>query len=297
MIYGIIAAIVLAIFLLVGYVLIKRICGRHPAPVTTEGMEWLHQQEVKEIRVLSYDNKVLYGRFVPCENARGTLLLFHGYHSSADRDFGPTMELYHNMGFHLLLADQRAHGRSQGRFLTFGIKERMDVLSWVTYLSLMLGEDHPMFLGGLSMGAATVCMASDMEFPANVRGIIADCGYSSPYEIARYVLQQRVGRLSGFATAFCGFFARLYGGFGLKDWSSVEALHNTKLPVLLFHGTDDKFVPCSMSRQCRDACQGEVTLLEFPGATHCRSYTVDPKRYTKALETFFDNHLKESSPS
>lgn len=294
MIYWIIAAVVLAIFLLVGYVLISAICGRKPAPESTEGQEWLRQQEVKELRVLSYDNKVLYGRFIPCENARGTLLLFHGYHSSADRDFGPTMALYHDMGFHLLLADQRAHGQSEGRFLTFGVKERMDVLSWVTYLSMMLGEDHPMFLGGVSMGAATVCMASDMEFPANVRGVVADCGYSSPYEIARCVLKQRVGRFSGVATCLCGFFARLYGGFGLKDWSSLEALHNTKLPVLLFHGIDDKFVPCSMGRQCRDACQGEVTLLEFPGATHCHSFIVDPERYKKALEAFFDKHLKES---
>lgn len=294
MTFGIPAAIAAALFLLAGFILFRRICGRHPAPEGAEGRPWLDRQAVKELRVLSYDGKLLYGRFVPCDHARGTVLLFHGYHSSADRDFGPTMELYHRLGFHLLLADQRAHGLSEGRFLTLGIKERMDVLSWVTYLSMMLGEEHPMFLGGISMGAATVCMASDMEFPANIRGIIADCGYSSPREITRCFLRQRLGRFSGPALHLCGLFTRLYGGFGLNDWSSVEALRRTKLPVLLFHGLDDRFVPCTMSRLCRDACRGEADLLEFPGAGHCQCYPSDPRKYADALKTFFDNHLKES---
>ena len=73
---------------------------------------------------------------------------------------------------------------------TFGVRERMDVISWATYMGQKLGPDAPLILGGLSMGATTVLMASCFDFPANVRAIIADCGFTSPYEIAKSVLRR-----------------------------------------------------------------------------------------------------------
>ena len=53
-----------------------------------------------------------------------------------------------------------------------------------------LGQNAPLILGGLSMGATTVLLASCFDFPANVRAIIADCGFTSPYEIAKSVLRR-----------------------------------------------------------------------------------------------------------
>ena len=145
------------------------------------GAEWFRLQKPETLHVVSYDGKLLSARFLPCDNARGTILLFHGYRSSALLDFGLEVEFLHKQGYNLLLCDQRAHGASQGRFLTFGVRERCDVLSWVTYLAQRLGPEHPMYLSGMSMGATTVLMASCFEFPANVRGIVADCGFTSPF--------------------------------------------------------------------------------------------------------------------
>ena len=94
------------------------------------------------LRVMSYDGKMLSARFLPREDAKGTILLFHGYRSSGLLDFGPELEFLHRQGYNLLLCDQRAHGASQGRYMTFGVRERYDVLSWVTYLAQMLGAGH-----------------------------------------------------------------------------------------------------------------------------------------------------------
>lgn len=255
------------------------------------GCRWLAEQEVRPLQVVSYDGKLLYARFVPCENARGTLILFHGYRSSYVIDLAASLPFYHSLGLNLLVCDQRAHGQSQGRFITFGVRERYDALSWATYLSMMLGEDHPIFLGGVSMGATTVLMASDLEFPANVRGIIADCGFTSPGDIIRHLLHTHYHLPERPVTVFLNVFTRVFAGFGLDQWSTVEAVKHTALPVLLFHGLEDHFVPSRMSEAAYEACRSEKTLIEVPGASHGLSYIVDMPRYQQTLREFVERNL------
>ena len=267
----------------------------HYEPNISNAGRWLQQQPVQELRVLSYDDHLLYGRFIPCENARGTIIQFHGYRSHFAVDFSASMPWYQAHGFNLLLVDQRAHGQSGGKYITFGVKERFDVLSWVTYLSLMLGQDHPIFLGGLSMGGTTVCMAADLEFPANVRGIIADCGFTSPAEILSHLCKTRYHIPGWLAVPFLSVFARMFAGFGLRQWSTEDALRNTSLPVALFHGTGDDMVPCAMSRRSYEACAGRKLLTEVPGAGHGTSWLSDSARYQAVLEDFLEQCLKEPS--
>ncbi len=255
------------------------------------GCQWLASQPVQPLRVVSYDGKVLYGRFVPCENAKGTILLFHGYRSSHVIDFSAVLAYYHSLGLNLLICDQRAHGQSGGRFIAFGVKERYDVVSWVTYISMMLGEDHPLFLGGLSMGATTVLMASNLEFPGNVRGIIADCGFTSPGDIIRHLLQTHYHLPAKAAAAFLNVFTRIFAGFGLDQWSTVEAVKHTALPVLFLHGLADHFVPAFMTDAAYAACASAKTLVEVPGADHGLSYLTDMPRCQAALREFIEENL------
>lgn len=259
----------------------------------TASADWLAKQPVKPLQVVSYDGKRLYGRFVPRENAKGTIVFFHGYRSHYAVDFSASMRFYHELGYNALYCDQRAHGLSQGRVITFGIKERYDVLSWVTYLGLMLGQEHPIFLSGLSMGAATVLMAADMEFPANVRGIIADCGFTSPGDQLRYLLKNKYHLPPRLTAGALGIFTRIFGGFGIDQWSTTEAMWQAKYPLLLVHGLADRFVPSEMSQRAYDACMGKKRLELFPDAGHGISYLADRPRYQAALMEF----LKENNPN
>ena len=250
------------------------------------GIDWLSQHETEDLHVISYDDKVLHAKFVPCEDAKGTVLLFHGYRSHYLVDFSLILSWYHDRGFNLLLCDQRAHRESQGKYITFGIRERYDVLSWVTYLSMVLGDDHPMILHGLSMGATTVLMASDTEFPANVCGIIADCGFTSPGDIMRHLVKRLYRLPARPVVAFMSLFTRLFAGYGMEEWSTVDALKEARYPILLLHGLADDFVPSWMSRAAYDACTSEKTIVEVDGADHGRSYLVEPERCQRELQAF-----------
>ncbi len=80
------------------------------------------------------------------------------------------MPVYHDLGFNLLLVDQRAQNGSAGRYITFGVRESRDVRPWVELHNREFGPE-PVFLGGVSMGATTVLMAAGGPLPENVRGL------------------------------------------------------------------------------------------------------------------------------
>ena len=207
---------------------------------------------------MSYDGKLLHATFLPKEHAKGTILLFHGYKSCWQIDFGLVLPYYYDtLGYSLLLVDQRAHGQSQGKYLTFGVRERMDVISWATYMGQKLGQDAPLILGGLSMGATTVLMASCFDFPANVRAIIADCGFTSPYEIAKSVLRRDYPRAAGRAASshLRSFYAPLRG---LWPARCVDVRRGAREPVPDFvHPRHGRYI-CPLRDDERGLCRLHV---------------------------------------
>ena len=187
---------------------------------------------------------------------------------------------------------QRAHRESGGKTITFGVKERFDCLDWIAYVNERFGENTPILLMGLSMGAATVLMAAGLDLPSNVKGIMADCGFSSPKEILQEVIRKMKYPLR-ITYFFVRMSARIFGHFDPEEASAVEALKNAKVPVLIIHGDDDRFVPSRMSRDNYDACASAKEILIVPGAGHGLSYCVDAKAYEKAVQDFIDRVMKE----
>lgn len=239
----------------------------------------------EQVYITSDDGLTLAGRYYHVADGAPIQIQFHGYRGNAIRDFCGGNRLAREEGQNTLVVDQRAHGKSQGRVITFGVRERYDCLAWARYAAKRFGPNTPIFLAGVSMGAATVLMASELDLPENVAGIIADCPYSSPLEIICKVC--RDVRLP--ARLVCGLTCLgglVYGHFCLWSASAEKAVRRTKVPVLIIHGEDDRFVPCGMSSKIYSAHREKITLVTFPGAGHGISYVVDTPRYAKVTDQF-----------
>lgn len=252
------------------------------------GRQWLVGRTPQELWVTSFDGLRLFARYYPTENARGTVLMFHGWRSIGDLDFSCAFDFYASMGLNLLVVDQRAHGRSQGHFTTFGVRERRDVHTWIEFYNEHFGAETPLLIGGVSMGAASVLMSCGEPFPANVRGVIADCGFTSPYDIISKVARDRHVPVFPFVP-LVGLFTRLFAGFGLREYSVETAMCEASVPIFFAHGEADRFVPCEMSRRAYAVCNSaDKTLLTVPNAGHGASYLVEKDRYQTALRDFVD---------
>lgn len=237
------------------------------------------------VRITSRDNLILFGRYYHQADGAPLEIMFHGYHGTGARDFCGGFHLAWEAGHNVLLVDQRAHGESEGKVITFGIREREDCVDWCRYAVRRFGSEVKIWLAGVSMGASTVLMASELPLPPQVQGIMADCPYDSPAEIVKKVARDfRVPLSVLYPLARMG--ARLFGNFDLEGASPMEAVKKAKVPILFIHGEDDRYVPCDMGRRDYEACASEKMLFTVPGAGHCLSYLVDEEGYRKAVQTF-----------
>lgn len=248
---------------------------------------------LEDVTITSYDGLKLHGRVYCTDPSAPWLIFFHGYRSNPDRDYGGGIKIGQEIGYNILLVDQRAHAKSEGTFLTFGIKERLDCHSWINYIVSRFGEDVRIVLYGISMGATTVLLASDGA-PKNVVGIIADCGYDSPRGIILKTMKDNKFPLSAYF--ILRLSAKLFGGFDINDGSVAQAMNSCEIPVLFIHGESDDVVPCEMGRENFGYCKSvKKRLLTVPEAGHGISYLVDTKLYAQTVKNFLFSTQKITS--
>lgn len=251
----------------------------------------LNDRPCEFVSILSHDGLTLSGRYYHVKDGAPLDLCFHGYRSHPMTDFSGGSELSFLMEHNVLLVDQRAHGRSEGRTISFGIQERRDLLNWVEYAVERFGSDIEILLYGVSMGGATVLMASELDLPKNVKGIIADCPFASPIDIILDVGKKtEVPFPPRVIRRFTIWGAKIFGGFDLTETDAGRALARAQVPVLILHGEDDRYVPCEMS----DLVSINPDFIErhtFPGAAHGISYLTDTPRYHAIVKEFVQRVL------
>ena len=247
-------------------------------PVIKKYIEEMEKVPFEQVYITSFDGTKLAARYYHVSDSAALQIQFHGYRSTAVRDFSGAFALAQKMGRNTLVVDQRAGGKSGGNTITFGINERYDCLEWIKYAINRFG-DIPIMLTGVSMGAATVLMASELDLPKNVKCIVADCPYTSPYEIIALQCRE-MGIPPKIGMVFVKLGARIFGKFKLSG-GPLEAVKNAKVPILLVHGEEDDFVPFEMGKRIYEANPEMITFEAFPNAAHGISFIVDTERYEK----------------
>ena len=244
----------------------------------------------ESVSITSFDGLKLTGKYYEYSPDSPIELMFHGYRGNAERDLSGGVQRCFRLGRSALIVDQRGCGSSEGNVISFGINERKDCMRWLEFMQKRFGTDRKIILTGISMGAATVMSCADMELPENVVGILADCGYDSAENIIKKVIRQ-MKLPPAPAYPFVKLGARLFGRFDLEETSPLRALKNARVPVIFFHGENDDFVPCDMSRSAYEVCTSRKRLVTIPGAGHGLSFPVAPERYLQEAGDFFAQEL------
>ena len=208
--------------------------GKIYLPYRDQMVEWMKEVRAmpcEEFTIRSFDGLELHAKFYEYAPGAPIEIMFHGYRGSAERDLCGGVQRCFAIGRSILLVDQRCSGRSQGRVITFGIREHQDCIDWANFASQQFGKDVKLILTGISMGASTVLMAAGKELPENVVGVLADCGFSTAKDIICKVIRQMKLPVK-LAYPFVRLAARLFGGFDLEEYSAQEAMKNCKIPVI-----------------------------------------------------------------
>ena len=245
----------------------------------------------ERVYITSKDGLKLAGDYYAGRPDHPIHICCHGYRGLGVRDFCGGAQTLMGRGDGVLLIHERAQGDSQGHTMTFGIREREDVRRWAEYCAQRF-PDAPLFLHGISMGAATVLMTSALPLPEQVKGILADCPYDVPKDII-VLTAKKVGAPAKIMWPFLQVGAFLFGhGLRLGTACCHEAVKAARVPILIIHGEGDRFVPAYMSEAPAAANPHLVTRHTFPRAGHGMSYLEDTPRYQALTQAFIENCLQ-----
>ena len=255
------------------------------------GKEWFDNANKEKIAIKSsISNKFLHADFVFSEKGSNTyVIVIHGY-TSSPRGMGIYAQKYHELGYNVLLPSLNGHADSEASVVTMGWKDRLDIVDWVKFLS----ESYPdckIILHGESMGSATTMMTTGEDLPDNVKAAVADCGYTSVWDIFSNKIKNNF-KMHEFPTLYsANVVNKLYSGFDFKEASAIEQLKKSKTPTIFIHGDKDTFVPYEMLDKVYEAAACEKEKITIENSPHARNVCVDPELYWNSIINFINRYL------
>ena len=257
-----------------------------------EGEKWLKEFAI-DVETISDDNLKLHGYEVenPIKKSDVWAILVHGYMGSSN-EMAIYAKEFINMGYNTLLIDLRAHGKSEGKYIGMGWKDRNDLLKWINKLCVDY-KNCKIILFGISMGAATVMMTAGEKLPSNVKMCIEDCGYSSVYKEFKWVLKILKPCIANCLVSASSIVAKIKAGYSFKKASTLEQLKKSNIPILIIHGDKDKFVPFEMLDELYEAANFPKEKLIIKNARHVESSRINPELYWNTIKSFIKKYINE----
>ena len=259
-------------------------------PVVEALQEDIREIPYEKLDLVSGDGLLLRGRLYTPEKPKRVIVFMHGWRSSWKKDFSVHVMPLLAMGCALFFADQRSHGESEGEYITYGVREKEDCVLWANRLADLFPE-LPMYLWGMSMGATTVMLASgERGLPPQLRGIIADCGFTNPQEQLEHLMKRKITIATTPVSTLYRYHFMHRCHFDLDDFRTDEVLKKVKYPILFYHGGDDRFVPTENTFRNYLAAAGEKEMVIIDDAVHCKSFHIDSELCLAKAESFFEKY-------
>lgn len=257
-----------------------------------EYLDWFYQQQFEDLEIISHDNLTLKAKLLKTSQKTDKVLIaIHGYHSNNLREYAYYLKFYHELGFHILLPNNRAHGDSEGKYIGFGWLDRLDCIQWINMIKDYFQQDLQIVLHGISMGSATVLMASGENLPNDVKCIISDCGFTSVYEEMKHETK-KYPLVSQVILPTATLLSKKRVGYSFKEASTIEQVKKSKTPTLFIHGDQDDFVPTYMVYDLYKACAADKDLLIIEGAKHAESYLVNQDLCEQTIIDFMKQYIQ-----
>ncbi len=259
--------------------------------IKEQGKDWFDNANKEKLVIKSSNaNKNLHADFIfPEKESDVFVIIIHGY-TSDPRGMGIYAQKYHELGHNVLMPSLNGHADSEAGTVTMGWKDRLDIVDWVNFIA----ENYPeskIILHGESMGAATTMMTTGENLPDNVKAAVADCGYTSVWDIFSNKIKNNF-KMHEFPTLYsANVVNKIYSGFDFKEASAVEQLKKSKTPTIFIHGDKDTFVPYEMLDRVYEACASEKEKITIENSPHARNACVNPELYWNSVIEFINKYI------
>lgn len=240
------------------------------------------------VEITSHDRLTLKGVYYPSnKESNVTVICIHGYTSHAEREWAFPGLFYLSLGYNVLIPYQRAHGLSEGKYITMGALEHLDMLGWVSKINEMNPDDR-IIIHGLSMGGGIALDLSDKNMK-NVKCIISDAPSVSIKDffedVAKFAFKKE-----GDKVAACAI-ERFQSEFNVnvKDFESVDIVSNSKYPILLSAGSNENKE--ELFGKIKSVNPNTTEIIILPGCDHGNGMYKQTELYQNKIREFIESNL------
>jgi dipeptidyl aminopeptidase/acylaminoacyl peptidase len=253
--------------------------------------------EIEDVTIQSFDHTRLHGWWIEAAKDAPTVVLIHGVHKNRTDVLRAALILRHS-GFNALVFDGRAHGTSEGRYVTYGYYERRDVETVIEWLATEKHIDkNRVGLAGESMGAAIALQVAAHN--DGIKAVWADSPFASLHRVSHEFIQSATHLPSAMVSPVIWTtkqVANYRGNFDIATIEPVAMAAKIQCPVFLIHGTADQLIATEHSQMIYDALTVEKELWIVNGIRHARAARHAKQEYSKRLTRFFKEKLMTASP-
>ncbi len=227
-------------------------------------------------------------------DSKNYIISIPGYGIICEKNYGMHSYIYDDLKFNMVYMENRGNPMSPCEHVTMGLQERKDLLSMIDYLIKLKGEDISIILEGCSMGGYMALSICD-DLPPQVKGIIAESGFTSVYDELNYILKRQYFILPMRKLILWSLNNKVIGNFNvnIKRHNTTDSLSRCNVPVCLIYSSGDNFVPNEFSIKNKKACKSECYLYNFPFSKHLYVNFEHEKLYKSTTYKFIYKCLKD----
>lgn len=219
--------------------------------------------EYEAVEPVTDDGVRLHGWWIPADNARASILFFHGNAGNIAHRLD-TIRLFHELDLSVFIIDYRGYGRSDGRPSEAGTAaDARAAWDWLTAEARQRPER--IVVAGRSLGAA---VAAELAREREPGAVILESPFRSVPLIAQEVYPLLPAR----------WLARF-------DYATEDHVRDVTSPLLVIHSRDDEIIPFRHGEAVHAAANEPKSLLPLHGG-HNTGFLESGDRYVDGIDGF-----------
>lgn len=236
----------------------------------------------EEFDIFSRFGYKLHARYYKAKEQTNKYIIdIHGRSSSSISQL-KYLSIFQDLGYNVLLPDQRNSGQSSFSFFSYGFYEKYDILSWITKI-LRNDSAAEIILFGESMGAATATLVAAMD--DRIKGLVSYCSYSSLIDILKGHLGNGYPKsLKVFIPAFYIVSLMLFGT-RISQINIARQMQKVKVKTLIIHSRGDKLLHIGHAHKLIKA-NPKAEYVIFDSGDHAKSLCTHKTEFSYAVRNF-----------
>lgn len=249
-----------------------------------------HELDAQEVTMASAVGPIS-GWFIHSHAHKGSVLLVHGVRSDRTQMI-PRARWLKSLGYSVLLIDLPAHGKTPGKYISYGIDEARSVEASVAYLRKTL-PGEPLGVIGVSLGGAAIALAHITPAP---NAIVLESMFPTITDALANRLEARAGRVGHYLSPLLLWQLPVVLHIDPKELQPIDHMRELGAPVLIASGSKDPFTPISEAHAIYDAALQPKQFWEVSGAGHVDlfQFTTDP--YKRQVGAFLEHYMPMPEP-